>query len=299
MTWPTADRRAAYAPWASARTAVGLAMDRSVRTFDADGRLRVATAVLTSACVSRYLTEEIPNWRALGLAPGGQYNLLRPADELRRALPGFNNLPLLDCHIPVSATDHRPDNVIGATGSDAAMNGDDLSNSLIVWAQSGIDLIESGEARSLSCGYAYTPVRRSGIFGAQNYDLVMTDIIPNHVALVPDGRVAGAVVGDENPFGRTGDMADMAKLREFLRGKLGSADYETVCAMLGDDTGQMDLGMDDPPAFSGRPRAGGSMDPIAAAMDAARVRVARAKRIQAAGVRLAERFPNINRLAQR
>ncbi len=94
-------------------------------------------------------------------------------------------------------------------------------------------------------------------------------------------------------------MADMAKLREFLRGKLGSADYETVCGMLGDDTGQMDLGMDDPSPFSGRPRAGGSMDPIAAAMDAARVRVAKAKRIQAAGVPLAERFPNINRLAKR
>ena len=178
---------------------VRLALDRSVRSYDSDGRLRVATAVLTRACVSPYLGAEVPNYQALGLSASRVYQLLRPEQELRAALAGFNGLPILTRHVPVSADDYRGDLVVGSTGSSAILVNGEVTNSLMIWASPGIDLIESGAARSLSCGYAYTPVMQSGSFQGRPYQILMTDIKPNHLALVAEPRVAGAMVGDAMP----------------------------------------------------------------------------------------------------
>jgi len=38
-----------------------------MRSYDSDGRMRVATSVLTRACVSPYLGSEVPNGDVLGL----------------------------------------------------------------------------------------------------------------------------------------------------------------------------------------------------------------------------------------
>jgi uncharacterized protein len=95
---------------------LALAFDRaSVRSYDADGRLHVAIANVSKACVSRYHAEEIPRWRELGLIEGRVYKLLRDPNELRKAAPTFNNLPILSRHVAVNAVDHRPEIVVGAT----------------------------------------------------------------------------------------------------------------------------------------------------------------------------------------
>jgi hypothetical protein len=248
------------------RHTIRLALDRSVRNYDSAGRLRVASAVLTRACVSPYMGGEIPGYDEIGLTPSRTYMLLRPANELLRALDGFNGLPILTEHVPVSADDHRGELVVGSTGSSARLADFELTNSLTIWAAEGIDLIESGEARSLSCGYGYTPVLRSGTFQGAPYDLVMTDIKPNHLALVPEPRVAGAMVGDSNPFTKGTDMdADTcARVLEFLRDKLDPDDLVSVESLMSDDPA---TAMDDPPPFPGRPRVGGGMDPIRQGMD--------------------------------
>ena len=219
---------------------VRLALDRSVRSYDSDGRLRVATAVLTRACVSPYLGAEVPDYRSLGLTASRVYQLLRPERELRAALAGFNGLPILTRHVPVSADDHRGDLVVGSTGSSAVLVNGEVSNSLTIWASPGIDLIESGAARSLSCGYAYTPVMQSGSFQGRPYEIVMTDIKPNHLALVAEPRVAGAMVGDAMPrarIKRSMDMADnddndtdaaLGKILEFLENIVSPDDLEIV-----------------------------------------------------------------------
>jgi hypothetical protein len=141
----------------------------------------------------------VPDYRALGLTASRVYQLLRPERELRAALDGFNGLPILTRHVPVNADDYRGDLVVGSTGSSAALVNGEVSNSLTVWASPGIELIESGAARSLSCGYAYTPVMQSGSFQGRPYQILMTAIQPNHVALVAEPRVAGATVGDSMP----------------------------------------------------------------------------------------------------
>jgi hypothetical protein len=215
---------------------VRLALDRSVRSYDTDGRLRVSTAVLTRACVSPYLGAEVPDYQALGLSASRVYQLLRPERELRAAWDGFNGLPILTRHVPVSADDYRGDLVVGSTGSSAALVNGEVTNSLMIWASPGIDLIESGTARSLSCGYAYTPIVQSGSFQGRPYEIVMTDIQPNHVALVAEPRVAGAMVGDAMPrakFRRSIIMDDdtdaaLAKILEFLENIVSPDDLEIV-----------------------------------------------------------------------
>ena len=218
---------------ATTRSIVRLANDRSVRSYDQDGRLRVSSAVLTKACVSDYLGNELPNFESLGLNPQATYSLLRPAEELRAALSTFNNIPILSTHVPVNAADHQPSLVIGATGSDAKLTGDELTNSLVIWAQSGIDMIESGRARSLSVGYYYVPQMQSGQFMGVPYQGVMRDIVANHLAVVDQPRVMGAQVGDAAPrLNRRLIMADSDdardKLLTFLAGKLDGNDLLQV-----------------------------------------------------------------------
>jgi len=176
-----------------------LALDRaSARTFDADGRLHVAIANISKANVCEYQAEEIPDWQALGLQRGRIYKLLRPAEELAKAAPTFNNIPLLSEHVPVDARDHRPDLVIGAIGSQCKFISPYLQNSLVCWVQDAINGIQSGKKRELSSAYRYRAVMEGGNFEGARFDGRMVDLVGNHVALVPEGRVGPDVALDSS-----------------------------------------------------------------------------------------------------
>jgi hypothetical protein len=179
-------------------SALRLALDReSVRTKDRDGRLRVARTHISKANVCPYKGSEIPGYEELGLEPNRIYQLLRDPEELAKAAHTLNGVPLLRKHIPVSADDHQPDDVVGSLGTDAEFDGEYLDNSVFVNAREAIDGIESGKKRELSAGYHYTPDMTPGNFRGKAFDGVMRDIVFNHVALVEDGRVGpDVVVGD-------------------------------------------------------------------------------------------------------
>jgi hypothetical protein len=179
-------------------SALSIALDRdSVREYDRDGRLRVAKTHISKANVCPYRGKEIPGWKELGLDPDQIYNLLRDPEELRKAAPTLNGVPLLRKHIPVNADDHRPSDVVGSLGTDAEFDGEYLDNSLFVNARDAIDGIETNKKRELSAGYHYRPEMTPGNFGGNAYDGVMRDIVFNHVALVEDGRAGpDVVVGD-------------------------------------------------------------------------------------------------------
>jgi hypothetical protein len=179
-------------------SALRLALDReSVRTKDRDGRLRVARTHISKANVCPYKGSEIPGYEELGLEPNRIYQLLRDPEELAKAAPTLNGVPLLRKHIPVSAEDHQPDDVVGSLGTDADFDGEYLDNSVFVNAREAIDGIESGKKRELSAGYHYRPDMTPGNFRGKAFDGVMRDIVFNHVALVEDGRVGPDVlVGD-------------------------------------------------------------------------------------------------------
>jgi hypothetical protein len=134
----------------------------------------------------------------------------------------------------------------------------------VVWAADAIDRIEDGSERSLSAGYRYQVVMDRGTFQGTPYDGRMTEIIFNHVALVSEPRVPGAMVGDSMPKSITktrrnlivmdstepgynhdvgkDEGPDIDAIKAFAKDKLSPADFMKFCEMLGapDATQAMD-----------------------------------------------------------
>lgn len=180
---------------------LSLAQDRSLRSYDQDGRLHVESSNISKATVNPYYGSEIPNYQQLGLEPKKVYYLLRDPEELKKAAPTFNNLPLLSKHIPVSADEPQKEVIAGTTGSDTVFKDGYLKCSLAVWDAEAIAGIESGEQVELSSAYHYTADMTAGEFEGRHYDGVMRDIVGNHVALVDVGRAGrDVVVSDADPF---------------------------------------------------------------------------------------------------
>lgn len=178
-----------------------LALDRSLRSFDADGRLHVETCNISKANVCPYLGREIPNAAALGLDPNRVYMLYRDPGELFAAADTFRNLPLLMEHVPVSAEAPQRDLWCGTIGSDVRFEAPYLKGSICVWTAEAIQLIEREIQEQLSSAYRYVADMTPGVSpeGVQ-FDGVMRNLQGNHVALVKHGRAGSdVIVADELP----------------------------------------------------------------------------------------------------
>ena len=220
-----------------------IALDRaSARTIDKDGHLHVADSLISCATVNNYYGHEIPDFEALGLQPDKLYALLRDPVELERAASTFDGKPLMIVHRAQTAADHDRMSVVG-TVNDFRWEAPNLRAALTVWDGEAIQGIESREQCDLSAGYRYKAVMTPGTFEGTRFDGRMTEIFGNHVALVVDGRVDGAVVGDSKPQEKT-PMAQTAvrnrsalyaagALRAYLRPKLAKdavIDYGKIVA---------------------------------------------------------------------
>jgi hypothetical protein len=172
-----------------------IALDRSLRTLSPDGHLHVGLSNISKAVVNPYWGAEIPDGENLGLEPKQQYFLWRHPQELEKAAPSFNNLQILADHVPVTADAHKPELVVGSTGTDAVYQHPYLKNTLVFWTKPAIDAIQSGNQRELSCAYHYVPVMQPGTTPeGLHYDGIMTRLVGNHVALVEDGRAGSDVL---------------------------------------------------------------------------------------------------------
>ena len=173
--------------------ATTLTFDKSsARHTDANGYLHVSETPISKAIINPYRGSEIPNAEQLGLDPNKVYYLLRDPKELKHAAGTFNNLPILDKHIPVSALDlNDPDikkHVVGSTGTDAEFKDPYLVNSMVLHTASAIKDVEAGSKAELSCAYRYKPVMTPGTYDGKHYDGIMTELEGNHVAIVNEGR---------------------------------------------------------------------------------------------------------------
>ncbi len=224
----------------------GLAFDKSVRHYDADGRLHVDMSNISKAMVCPYRGDEIPDAESLGLLPNKIYYLYRDPDELARAAPTFRNLPLLISHVPVSADEPRKDLVVGSTGSDVEFVAPYLRSSLSVWDSPAIAGIESKEQAELSSAYRYRADMTPGIDPeGVHYDGAMRDIIGNHVALVDIGRAGSdVVVGDKNPFQKDAIMTSkrVSRVALMIAGGLGA--YLTPKLAMDKSLGSMSVFLD-------------------------------------------------------
>jgi hypothetical protein len=200
-----------------------IALDRSARSFDADGRLHIDKSHISKANVCPYYGREIPGGDVLGLDPDKVYQLLRDPDELAKAASTFARLPILSKHIPVSADKPRQDLIVGAIGSDVAFNSPYLDADLSFWDAKAIAGIETEKIMELSCAYRYVPIMEPGEFDGIPYDGRMTEIQGNHLALVEVGRAGSdVVVADSNPFNFKESAMKMTKL--------GKALFAAICA---------------------------------------------------------------------
>ncbi|WP_205954240.1 DUF2213 domain-containing protein [Pantoea stewartii] len=180
-----------------------LAFDRaSVRSFDGNGRLQVTKSNISKANVCPYYGREIPNAEALGLEPDKIYRLYRHPDELKKATPTFNNIPVLCIHTPDFPGDPPREYRVGTTHSGSDFDGTYLTNGLSVWDNSAIAGIETEEQKELSSSYQYVADMTPGETpDGEAYDGVMRDIVGNHVALVETGRAGSDVlVADSLPL---------------------------------------------------------------------------------------------------
>lgn len=161
----------------------------SVRTIDDNGYLHVGISNITKEQVAPYLGNEIPGFEKLGLKPDEIYNVYRPASELSKpaTVESLNGIPVLLKHAEDSA-EAPASNRVGSTGTDAKWEPPYLTNSLHIQDADAIRRINDGTMREISMGYFYTPVLKHGEFEGEPYDIVMTDISCNHVALVEEGR---------------------------------------------------------------------------------------------------------------
>ena len=182
----------------------------SVRNIDDNGYLHVGVSNITKEQVAPYRGNEIPDFEKLGLDPDKIYTIYRPASELSKpeTVKSLNGIPILLKHAPDSA-EEPASNRVGSTGTDAKWEPPYLTNSLHIQDADAIRRINDGTMREISMGYFYTPVLKHGEFEGEPYDLIMTDIACNHVALVEEGRAGPDVLVKDaalNPNLPAGDV---------------------------------------------------------------------------------------------
>lgn len=167
----------------------------SNRKKDEFGYLTVTNCILTGEDVANYWGYEVPNYQKHKLDPKKIYRVYRPREEIEDS--DFSNKPLLSQHMDFSAKDYKEKFVVGTIGESRDEASEKLAT-VTFWKQDAIDELEKGNKKHLSCGYLYEPVIESGIFNGMPYDVKMTKIRANHVAMVNDPRYKPATVADEN-----------------------------------------------------------------------------------------------------
>jgi len=182
----------------------------SNRTVDHNGFMTIENCILTSEAVDDYLGDEIPQYQALGLDPSQTYGVYRPLEEIEKAKDEWDNKQLLLKHVRTTADDTKKNLQVGVVGNDATVADGKLYNTVVIHDGDAIDNLDN--IRDLSIGYDYTPVLESGTFDGKPYQVKMTNIKGNHLALVDEGRNEAAIVADaKSNLTKKGDMNFMSK----------------------------------------------------------------------------------------
>lgn len=189
----------------------------SKRVKDAFGFLRIKDCTITGEDVAKYLGCEVPDYKELGLDPDKFYDVYRPQEEIEKA--DFENTPLLSQHVNFSAKDYKYKYIKGTIGQEK-MVGSEKKALVAFWDEKAIDDLEKGK-KFLSAGYWYKPVMENGIHNGKEYQIRMTKIIANHVAMVDNPRYKKAMVADS-------DIEIPREETEMFFGKKEKAEFSLV-----------------------------------------------------------------------
>lgn len=165
----------------------------SNRSVDEFGYMTVENCVLTGEDVAMYWGYEIPNYKSMGLDEKKAYAVYRPREEIKKS--DFSNVPLLSKHADFSAEDYKYKLIVGTIGETKTINNEE-KGTVVFWSKNAQTELEKG-LKFLSCGYLYDPVLESGTHNGKPYQIKMTNIIANHVAMVDNPRYKRAIVADQ------------------------------------------------------------------------------------------------------
>ncbi|MEO0870455.1 MAG: DUF2213 domain-containing protein [Pseudomonadota bacterium] len=123
----------------------------------------------------------------------------RPADEVFKpeSMATFERLPVTRNH---PYEDVRASNwsdvAVGDTEGQPSRDGDHLRHTLVIRDANAITDVQGG-VRELSCGWSGIFTEQQGVTDdGQAYDVIVSDIVGNHVAIVEAGRCETCAVGD-------------------------------------------------------------------------------------------------------
>ena len=131
----------------------------------------------------------------------GVFNYVNPDGTLRRELRHPDDVCKQDSlktmeMIPITLL-HPQERVVtsensqalskGMTGETVTVDGKFIKSRLLVTCQDAIDNVLGG-MQELSLGYGVELVEEAGEYNGERYDFLQTDIVYNHLAIVPSGR---------------------------------------------------------------------------------------------------------------